>query len=368
MNRLALLMAVVLCLTTTTARGETVFVSAAYREVGNGWLFGSRSDGSCWIVLPWHVVSDKTTGTGTPFAFRDQSGRNGESDVPIHVSSVPGALEAAGDVEDLAFARVTAGRTSGDCTSRLGLPAEAYVDALNKSADLGVTYMQEASIVTFGVERYRSLTDDARGSLFLVRPLKLDDRAFLQGGLSGATVLLDWESNALPAAMVLEVPKGEEHARVVRFDRIRAAFEVIETSRQKVAQTEPEAVSDGISFEISSLLATATPESAMLSSIPPGGCWQAAAPAGQRLIEFVLQIKAEVRVSELHLRADRSCGPATSLTIEVNKGMGWTTLNSGCPVNENPSLCRVGATGPLELRFRALVPQGVIGVSELSLR
>ena len=366
MKRLAPLLAVVLTLMTTTARGETVFVSAAYREVGNGWLFGSRSDGSCWIVLPWHVVSDKDT--GTRFAFRDQSGRNGESDVPIHVSSVPGALEAAGGVDDLAFARVTAGRTSGDCTSRLGLPAQAYVDALNKSADLGVTYMQEASIVTFGVERYRSLTDDARGSLFLVRPLQPDDRAFLQGGLSGATVLLDWEGNALPAAMILEVPKGEEHARVVRFDRIRAAFEVIEASLQKAAPTEPEAVSDSISFQISRLLATATPGSAMLSSIPPGGCWQAAAPAGQRSVEFVLQIKAAVRVSEIRLRADPSCGPATSLTIEVNKGAGWTTLNSRCPVNEESSLCRVGATGPLELRFRALVPQGVIGVSEISLR
>lgn len=348
------------------ARAEAVFVSAAFEEVGNGWLFGSRSDGSCWIALPWHVVGTMDAMTANAFSFRDQSGQSGETAAPIRVSVVPGALQAAGMVDDLAFARVVAGRAPGDCSSRLGLPAQSYVDALARSPALNVTFVQEGATVSFAVERYRSTTDEAQGSRFLVRPLTSADSAFFRGGLSGSTVLLDWESNPLPAAMVLEVRSDESSASVLRFDRIRAAFELIEAAQNTDPSEAPEQPGQ-IRFEIFRLLAAPSTGSALLSDIAPGGCWKVTPPQGQRVIEVVLRITESVLVSGIRLRADPACGPATALTIEMNRGSGWTTLNTRCPVGASATVCRVGAKGPLDLRFRALAAQGVMGLSEISL-
>ncbi|NUB46601.1 hypothetical protein GEU84_019595 [Fertoebacter nigrum] len=363
MQVLALLMAV--C--GGAARAEVVFVNAAFEEVGNGWLFGSRNDSSCWIALPWHVVGTMDTTTAPAFAFRDQSGRSGETAQPIRVSAVPGALQAAGMVDDLAFARVVAGRAEGDCNSRLGLPGQSYVDALARSRALNVIHVQEGATVTFAVDRFRSTTDEAQGSRFLVRPLNPADRTFFRGGLSGSIVFLDWEGNPLPAAMILEVRKDEGDASVLRFDLVRAAFELIEAA-QNSRSPEPLDQPGQIRFEILHLLAVPLEASALLSEIAPGGCWQVTPPPGKRVVEVVLQIKDNVQVSAIRLRADPACGPATALTIEMNRGDGWTTLNNRCMVGASASICRVGAKGPLKLRFRAVPAQGVVGLSEIYLQ
>lgn len=368
MNLILRLLTCTAMLWASVAEAESVFVRAPYDEVGNGWLFGSRSDGACWIALPWHVIGEMGSRDSGSFTFKDQSGRAGETGTPIRVSVVPAALEAAGGVEDLAFAPVVAGRASGECTSRLGLPAVSYVDALNKSGLLNLTYVQETSLVTFSVERHRAKTDDTRGGMFLVRPVNSADRAFLQGGLSGAVALLDWEGNALPAAMVLEVLEGSEMAAVVRFDRIRAAFEVIEAAQRPENPSDRQDTGPGkIPIKVTRLLATAIQGSAMLSDLAPGDCWRATPPAGQRVVEFVFRMKEAAMVSGVRLRADPGCGPAAVLLVEINHGLGWKTLSTSCPLGLELKTCRIRAMGPFDLRFRVRPPQGVIGISEISL-
>lgn len=369
-------LACVLGLYALPAGAETVFVNAAFGEIGNGWLFGSRSTGACWIALPWHVVGPMDQDKAAPFAFRDQAGRSGETGPSLRVTSVPGALEAASGVDDLAFAPVVAGRKAGDCISRLGLPAAGYVEVLNASPVLNLTYMQEGATVTFGVTRHRATTDDAQGSRFLLRPLDQADAAYLQGGLSGATVLLDWQGNPLPAAMVLEVKPQEGMAVAVRFDRIRASFETIEASstHSSPGSAPGAAVKDGnaseklgIGFQITGLLATPAEGSAVLSALGADGCWCAGPPARAKTIEILMEVTDPVPVAEIRLRADPACGPATVLTLEVNQGGGWNTISTACSLRAEPTVCRIGVTGPVALRLRTRPASGFMGISALSL-
>ena len=71
----------VLCLALTAlpaspGRAETVFIKLPFEEKGNGWLFGSRSDESCWLAFPWHLV-DSGDIRHTGVRFSDQTGRTG---------------------------------------------------------------------------------------------------------------------------------------------------------------------------------------------------------------------------------------------------------------------------------------------------
>lgn len=367
MKRVLQSLVLLLALFGGAAKAEVVFVNAAFEEVGNGWLFGSRSDGSCWIALPWHVVGTMDATTAPAFTFRDQSGRSGETAQPIRVSTVPGALQAAGMVNDLAFARVVAGRTAIDCTSRLGLPGQSYVDALARSPALNVTFVQEGATVTFAVDRFRSTIDEGQGGRFLVRPLRPADRDFFRGGLSGSTVLFDWEGNPFPAAMILEVRQEEGVASALRFDLIRAAFELIEVT-QTTKPSMADEIPGHIPFDIVRLLAEPIQGSALLSEIPPGGCWQVTSPPGQRVVEVMLQVEQSVQVQAIRVRADPACGPINALNIEINRGNGWTTKNTLCMIGATASVCHIGEKGPMQLRVRTVPTQGVLGLSELTLQ
>ena len=158
-----LLCALLLTAPVERAGAETVFIPLPFAEKGNGWVFGSREDRSCWIAFPWHLVEREGDVKGMDFV--DQSGRSGETASPVRAIDVAG-VESGTGLDDLAFARIISGRRTGECTSRLGLPSgEAYVQALRSDSPLELTAVQENSFYTMIVEHTRAVTDSARGSV-----------------------------------------------------------------------------------------------------------------------------------------------------------------------------------------------------------
>jgi len=351
-----------------SAPAETVAVEAAFGEIGNGWLFGARSDGACWIALPWHVVAPMEAESATPFLFVDQSGRAGETSVPIRVTTHPAALEAVDGVDDLAFARVTGGRRPADCTDRLGLPEGGFAMELARAARLTLISVQEGTLVAFDMQPIRATTDAERGSRLLLRPVNEADRAFLQGGLSGSVVQFDWQGAPVPAAMVLSVLEDQSAAMALRFDRIRTAFEIIEGGAEPEVQAAPSA---GLVFSVDGILADPVQGAAPLGTLATaGGCWRGARPAGARFIEFVLSVgETGGTVAALRLIADPACGPAEAFVIEARPpGGAWETISTACRSAPPPGQpCRIRRETPLDIRLRSRPAQGWLGLSGIAL-
>lgn len=356
-------------------RGEAVFVDAGFGEVGNAWLFGSRRDQSCWVALPWHVVAAMTADEAGPFFFTDQSGRVGEAGAPFRVSRNQQALRATNGNDDLAFAPVTAGVTPGTCNSRLGLPEGGFAVALQTTPRLAVYAMQETTVITFEVRLSRISADAGRGSTFLVEPANPEDRRFLQGGLSGGTVLMDWQGSLQPAGMVLSVLAGQDAAVVLRFDRLRQAFEVIEAApATDTAEPDPAKVeAPGGVIAVLGVRGVIAAGSTPLSGIvAQDGCWRASPHERERSIEIVLSATG-LRPSEarsLLLVADPACGPPETYVVEARQASGdWVTISTACssgPAGAQP--CRLPRKPDLELRLRSSPRQGWLGLSRIVLQ
>lgn len=352
------------------AVADAVFVDAGFGEVGNGWLFGSHRDEACWVALPWHVVATMETEETAPFIFTDPSGQVGETAPPIRVSRSAKALATTNGNSDLAFARVTAGISTKGCTGRLGLPGVGFAEALQASPRLTFTAMQETTRIAFPAEPFRLSADAGRGSTFLVRPANPADAAYLQGGLSGGTVTMEWQGRPQPAGMVLSVLEDQSAAVVLRFDRLRAAFEIIEAEQ---AGTVPPPISDSgqaAAVVVQGLRGSIGQGSTPLTGIlAEGGCWRAGPPAGARAVEIVLSVSglAADAAHGIRLVADAACGGPESFVIDRQEADGaWVTVTTAC--HSGPPggpACRLPAKPDLVLRLRASPRQGWLGLSRI---
>lgn len=367
----AVLAALLFGLLADPVRSETVFVDAGFGEIGNGWLFGSRSDQSCWVALPWHVVATMDSLTARPFFFTDQRGQVGEAAAPIRVSQHAAALEAAGGNDDLAFARVTAGFAPASCVSRLGLPGAGFAQALGSSARLHFSAMQEGTTIGFQAELLRAVADADRGSTFLVRPANDTDRAFLQGGLSGGIVLMEWHGRLHPAGMVLSVLENQGGVVALRFDKLRQAFEAVEAGAETPKASEPD---DTPKISVIGVRGVIGQNSTFLSIIADtGGCWRAAPMAGTRAVEIMLDVTDLVPGKHygLLLVADPVCGMPESFVVERREASGgWTTVSGACPSGpEGLRPCRLPPLESMELRLRVAPRQaGWVGLSRIMIR
>jgi hypothetical protein len=350
------------------ARAETVFVQASFGSIGNGWLFGSRRDESCWLALPYHLIQNSGTVDIASINFIDQAGRSGETGPPIAIGDVAGGTEAVGN-SDLAFARVTVGRKPTECPSRLGLPSAAsFLEALRSDAPLEITFHQRQSVVNFQIEPFRLSSGETRSSLMKLRALKDADSSYFQQGISGAVAELRWQGRLLPAAMVLQVETGQTEAPALRFDKIRAGFELVEGTA-KDGLTMPRAPGSGLDFAITSLSAHVADGSAALGQLAATGtCWRAAPPPGQRSIEIVISVPSgAARVTSLRLVADPACGPGQTAVLETANAAGaWSLLSSACPIGPGGAGgCRVNRPIPRELRLRISPKGGWVGLSQI---
>ena len=369
-----LLAAALLALLPAQTRAEAVFIDAGFGEVGNGWLFGSRSDQSCWVALPWHVVGTMEAQSAPPFFFVDQEGRTGEAAAPVRVTQSELALAATGGNDDLAFARVTAGLRPGSCTSRLGLPGAGFALAIATTERLQFSAMQERTRIGFPGELLRAVADTGRGGTFLVRPENETDRAFMQGGLSGATVLMEWEGRLHPAGMVLSVLDDQSAAVVLRFDKLREAFEIIEAEAGGRTGSAPEAAAAGapVIAVIGARGIVGGNSTPLTGIVDKGGCWRAGPPEGERSVEIVLSgtCPAAGVGHGITLVADPACGPPESYVVELHdESDGWVTVSGICPSGpEGGKSCRLPPGEAMELRLRAAPRQGWLGLSRIDIR
>ncbi|GLQ53806.1 hypothetical protein [Devosia nitrariae] len=373
--RLLLLAALTLAVAVQPALGERVFVRAASGEEGHAWLFGSqRQDAqSCWLAFPRHVAADTFSGALAAFTFETVNGNGGESGTPIAVGAHPEALAAMGEIEDMAFAPVVAGPRPGACLSRLGPPPFAYPTMMRSASKLTMFSLLPNSFGIFEVAVSRARADAAGGGLLMLRPVNADDaRAYLVKGLSGAVAELERPEGMVPVAMVIEVGGEPLMARAVRFDLIRAAFEVIE-ARGLEDQREARAAATGVPYEILDVEGvTLAAGTGPVSLVDGQDCWTAAPAGGQRAVRVTVALTdSQDATRGLSMVQSADCGTAGARVIieqRPNASSGWTVARDCQTVSsagEAPA-CALDLRAPRHIRI-SIEAGGAIGLSQLRL-
>ncbi|MHA6298563.1 hypothetical protein [Devosia sp. CAU 1758] len=345
----------------SAAHAERVHVRAASGDIGHAWLFGSEWAGqvACWLALPRHVVLSSDRTKVEPFTFVDTKGRAGQSEQPIWVGDVDGAVEAAGGADDLAFARVFAGPTQ--CLSRLGPPAYVYGSLLNSLDQLDVWSMSEGSYGQFKVSPIRIQTSGG-GGLLRLKP-EAAGQVYIAQGLSGAVATAMHAGAVVPFAMITEVDDLATEARAVRFDRVRAAFEKVQAFA-KVNELAQQIETGGVPFEFGDLSAMNI-SGGPLSLGAAGECWTLAPLGGKRSVDLTLSVNVDVVLRGATLSVE-SCGIGGARYVVEQKARdasSWTPVSdcvTASEVEEAPT-CLFDLRAPRQLRFK------IIGDGEVSL-
>lgn len=308
------------------AFAERVLVETPSGEKGHAWLFGSR--GACWLAVPRHVIVDPFTSEPTAFSFFDQKGVGGHSLTPIPIDSVAGAKEAAGDEDDLAFAKVEFGREAGKCFSRLGLNSLAYGTALRAGPDLTVFNLLPTSFGTFNTLVGGGGLGSKEG-LLILGPLDEEQaRKFLKRGLSGAVAEATIGGTIVPFAMVLEVSEESGTALALRFDRLRAAFDLVEGS---LALPESEPSKGQLSYNLVALEGASVLSTETVSTLSEeGGCWRVTPAADGSRTALIVQVQpGDVAIRGVVLRQSEGCealGARISVDARVGTGDDWSKM------------------------------------------
>lgn len=367
MRRLLLfLLVVVLASVPSVALAERVFVRSASGDVGHAWLFGSDWDGkvACWLVVPRHVTLD-ASGSPAPFTYTDAEGRSAESGLPVAIADVPGALEAAGGVEDLAFARPASEATG--CTSRLGLPEYAYAGLLQSVAEMQVWSMSPRSYGPFWVRLDRAQAGAEGGRLLLAAVDPAAGETYLIQGISGSVATAQRGGDVLPFAMITEVDVDTGLARAIRFDRVRAAFDLVEAAAKRSA-SDARIAADGVPYLIDSF-AGMVREGGPSALATDSECWRVLPEGGKRSVDVLLHLgPAAERTTGLTLSAG-ACGAAGQRLIIEQRATGasaWTPIRDCETVAElgDAPACRLDLRAPREFRLR-IVTSGEVGLDRL---
>jgi hypothetical protein len=364
MLRLALLLLVLLW--PGIASAERVFVRSAKGEVGHAWLFGNAWQGkvACWLAIPRHVTLD-ATGALAPFTYTDAEGRSAETGLPVAVSEIEAAVEAAGGVTDLAFARPSNDATG--CTSRLGLPEYAYAGLMETVAEMQVWSMSPRSYGPFWVRLNRAQAA-ADGGLLRLAPVDPEiGRNYLIQGISGSVATAQRAGEVLPFAMILEVDDKTGQARAIRFDRIRKAFDLVEASAKRTALAEQIAI-DGVPFVVDSFagMTRAGGPSALTTD---EACWSVLPEGGKRSIDVLLDLgETAERTIGLTL-ASGACADAGQRFIVEQRAPGassWTPAADCQTVArlEASPACHLDLRAPRQFRLR-IIASGEVGLDRL---
>jgi len=367
----AALLALALALPATPAPADSVYVTTAAEKVGHAWLFGSRNAGStaCWLAVPRHVVQSFDGATLEPMRFKRRSGEWGESARPVAVADVPGALEVAGHA-DLAFAEVTVGPRPGECLDRLGLPAFAYEAAIDRRDPLNVFSMLPGSFGDFRVA-IEAGSSTGTDQLRLAPVAPEDGTTFFKQGLSGSVATLARSSGVEPLAMIIGVEDAQQTALALRFDRIRAAFDVVEAATLAERRRQ-QAETSGVPYNIVSFDGLTRGPGPAAAFADPDGCWRVAPEGGKRSVGLVIELADKAStVSGLSVVQSTARGMApVDLIIDQRSGArgSWSraaqcttvTTDTGTPA------CRLDYRGPRQLRINILT-RGELGISGVRL-
>ncbi len=233
-----------------------VGAGAAGQAHGHGYVFGSSTDGSCWLATPAHVLQ-KRGGSLKSDVLHDAKGRSGVAVNPVQ----PDASI------DLAFARVTG--LGGTCIDRL--PVRRLDTVLEAGSGARLNLIDTATSGARSLPlRIRTTDGGARAVKFSVEPVSsaANKNPKIQQGFSGGLVDRDGAatlgSGDLPLGLVLSVCDGDgegvevdfddlfggetktkpqnvcgggHYATVLRMDEIRRLFNKMESSATTPKQT-----------------------------------------------------------------------------------------------------------------------------------
>ncbi|KGJ03619.1 hypothetical protein SAMN04487972_11935 [Paracoccus halophilus] len=361
--------ALILILLPGALLAEPVQIRAGFGERGQGWLFGSPRDGRCWLALPLHVIAPDGAQEPAAFVFDDTLGRSGQSDRPIPVGAVPGAVEAAAGATDLAFAPVGSGaRLKDACNSRLGLAEGLFRITLPQAGAFVIRTVQDATTASFPAELKRMVNGEDQGAVMLLAPRDQADLRYLKGGISGAVATMDHQGQEVPAAMVLQVLPDSDTMRALRFDRIAAAFALVEAHLRGQAPQAPQAE---VAHQVEAILGRLEPGAPPLARLSSGqgGCWRIAAAPGERRVDIVISIPEGQRIETLRASVTEDCGPPSAALLEMRwPGGGWRTLSTQCPISaDGAASCAVRRSGPMDLRLRLDPGEGGVAIGAIAL-
>lgn len=355
---------------------ERVFIKAYDGGQGHGWMFGAtgQTANQCWIAVPYHVI-ESSDGILHPFTFTDMFRVSGESGKPIHVVSVPGAVEAAGGNRDLAFARVEVGRRTGECMSRLGLPHYAYNSMIRKSPKYVLFSMRPGSFGVIDADLVRVGTQ-LGGSVFDIQPDPTKSiEEYVRAGISGSTVEAQKGAEMVPFGMVLKANPKKGSLRALRFDRVKASFGIVE-AHYASREREEKASSEGISFKIVSYKGiTLTSAIGPSSLVNKDNWWEIVPDGGKRAVHVTIEmVDSNQKLSNITLIAKRKAdeGQLEYFVDQRISGISrdWTRkatcIAEAVGEIENAKICHIDLRGPRQLRL-TIPTRGPILLNSLTL-
>ena len=331
------------------ALAEPVLITSKAGAKGQGWLFGSPRDASCWIAVPRHVVETHKGGPLADFQWRDAKGREGSGVSPYE--PMVGL--------DLAFAKAS-GRLDGACLSRLGGDDLSFVVARQPT-------VEAISMETTHVEPRRMQLRDFNGDYVRFAPANDEARREMKPGLSGSPLVLrtGGEAPDRPVGLVANVDPSQDFGHAVRFDTIKRLFL---TSSKDQIETLP-ADPDNEFTLVNSTGVSRDQSSSAEASITDSGCWIAAPPAGAR--SFSIEIAPHnpgASFSGVALVFDQTCASVPDgIVLEKIQGENWTTL-SGCRLSASRAHCVAAGQSIDRLRLTIIRRDGAeVGVSRIEL-
>ncbi len=334
-------------------------------QKGQGWLFSGKryGDEACWIAVPNHVVYNKFSKTLETATYTDFSGNSGETGKPLTVTNFPSGFGAADEEIDLAFMRVTMGRTSNKCKSGLGLPSLAYRTAIRTSKSLTLVSLVGSSFRPFPVSIWAGKLDKAAGGELQLKPNNQSvARNFFKSGLSGSIAEMEYDNSIYPIAMVFGISKSNDIAKALRFDVIRSSFSELLKSdghKQLLVRAMPShTANQNQTVEIIGYTGKIERGSPSLTAVlSSGGCWKISPESEDHSVSVTLSISGEKGLRGLTLSVDQECGAKLpNYVIEQrNDRQQFWNLAANCQLvfsNANAKHCHLDYRTPRQIRIR----------------
>ncbi|PHR93631.1 MAG: hypothetical protein COA69_03040 [Robiginitomaculum sp.] len=326
---------------------------------GHGYVFGSSSDGSCWLATPAHVLR-ATDGSLTSNVLHDAQGRSGVAVNPIQPDMSV----------DLAFARVTGlGRT---CLDRLTI--RRLDSVLEAGSDARLNLIDTAtSGARFLPMRIRTADGGVKAIKFSVEPVpsSANKNPKIQQGFSGG--LIDRNGAAtlgggdLPLGLVLsvcdsgsaqggadidfddlfggEVSKAPKHdicgaghyATVLRMDEIRRLFAEMEASTIKPKQASS-AKNNIRLLNFTGETISGTPDGLIAGS----GCWTVK-PDKKGRITLDYLLPDNVQTTAVSIQTCDGDGNLGGVEVRGGAEVNNTTAYRYCSASHASINCTVGS-------------------------
>jgi hypothetical protein len=314
------------------ASAEPVLINSGAQAKGQGWLFGSPKDASCWIATPRHVVEATRGGVLAGFRWTDARGREGRGIDPI----------APDPKLDLAFARAE-GRADGACLSRLGGDDLTFI--VKRQPAVEAMSMQKTH-----VEPRRMVLRDFSGDYVRFAPADNEAKEYMKPGLSGSPLVLrESDGRDRPIGLIASVDSDQRHGYAVRFDAIKRLFLTLDTATTPESERDFDATHKKTQFSINDASGVSRDASTTAQAVlNDDQCWIAhPAEEARSFSAVIMPEKRGGSFKRIALIYDSACAQAPdAVVLEKRSGDGWATL-AACNASPTGASC-LSAGQPLD--------------------